>query len=56
MPSMAPIGGAGLIAGVSCAVKILKPDVKVYGVEPEFAAFYSKALEAGRELLAYLLL
>ena len=24
-----PVGGAGLIAGVSCAVKTLKPDVKV---------------------------
>ena len=35
-----PIGGAGLIAGVACAVKTLKPDVDVYGVEPEFAASY----------------
>ena len=24
-----PVGGAGLIAGVSCAVKTLKPDIKV---------------------------
>jgi threonine dehydratase len=24
-----PIGGAGLIAGIACAVKTLKPDVKV---------------------------
>jgi threonine dehydratase len=24
-----PIGGAGLIAGVSCAIKTLKPDCKV---------------------------
>mmetsp|Transcript_6876 Transcript_6876/g.15785 ORF Transcript_6876/g.15785 Transcript_6876/m.15785 type:complete len:410 (-) Transcript_6876:9-1238(-) len=43
-----PVGGAGLIAGVSCAIKTLKPDVKVYGVEPEFAASYNMALEAGR--------
>jgi threonine dehydratase len=42
-----PVGGAGLIAGVSCAVKTLKPDVKVYGVEPEFCASYIAALEAG---------
>lgn len=42
-----PIGGAGLIAGISCAVKTLKPDVKVYGVEPEFAASYSAALKSG---------
>ena len=26
---MVPVGGAGLIAGVSCAVKTLKPDVNV---------------------------
>lgn len=43
-----PVGGAGLIAGVSCAVKTLKPDVLVYGVEPEFAASYTAALKAGR--------
>ena len=38
----------GLIAGVSCAVKTLKPDVKVYGVEPEFCASYTAALKAGK--------
>lgn len=43
-----PVGGAGLIAGVACAVKTLKPDVEVYGVEPEFAASYTAALEAGK--------
>ena len=43
-----PIGGAGLIAGVSCAVKTLKPDTKVIGVEPEFAASYTAALRAGK--------
>mmetsp|Transcript_32078 Transcript_32078/g.67861 ORF Transcript_32078/g.67861 Transcript_32078/m.67861 type:complete len:520 (+) Transcript_32078:306-1865(+) len=42
-----PVGGAGLIAGVSCAIKTLKPDVAVYGVEPEFAASYIAALDAG---------
>ena len=28
-----PIGGGGLIAGVSCAIKELRPEVKVVGVE-----------------------
>mmetsp|Transcript_2157 Transcript_2157/g.3210 ORF Transcript_2157/g.3210 Transcript_2157/m.3210 type:complete len:491 (+) Transcript_2157:56-1528(+) len=42
-----PVGGAGLIAGVSCAVKTLKPDCKIYGVEPEFAASYIAALKEG---------
>ncbi len=41
-----PVGGAGLIAGIGCAVKTLKPDVKVYGVEPYFAASYTAALKA----------
>jgi threonine dehydratase len=32
------IGGGGLITGVGSAVKALKPDIKVYGAEPETAA------------------
>jgi threonine dehydratase len=42
-----PIGGAGLIAGIALAVKTLKPDVKVYGVEPTHAASFTAALSAG---------
>mmetsp|Transcript_6328 Transcript_6328/g.11951 ORF Transcript_6328/g.11951 Transcript_6328/m.11951 type:complete len:493 (-) Transcript_6328:117-1595(-) len=47
-----PVGGAGLIAGVSCAVKTLKPDVKVYGVEPRFCASFTAALKAGHPVPA----
>jgi threonine dehydratase len=47
-----PIGGAGLIAGVSCAIKTLKPDTKVIGVEPEFCASYSAAMKAGKPVPA----
>lgn len=32
-----PIGGGGLIAGVAYAIKQLRPDVKVYGVQAEQA-------------------
>jgi len=32
------IGGGGLITGVGSAVKALKPDIKVFGAEPETAA------------------
>jgi threonine dehydratase len=32
------IGGGGLIAGVASAIKALKPDTKIFGVEPETAA------------------
>src|SRR5215813_12837243 len=35
---LVPIGGGGLISGVSTAIKSLKPKAKVVGVEPEIAA------------------
>lgn len=47
-----PVGGAGLIAGVSCAVKVLKPDCLVYGVEPQFCPSFTEALTAGKPVEA----
>jgi threonine dehydratase len=41
-----PIGGAGLVAGVGLALKTLRPDVQVIGVEPENAASFTAALAA----------
>ena len=35
---IAAIGGGGLITGVGSAVKALKPEIKVWGAEPETAA------------------
>jgi threonine dehydratase len=43
-----PVGGAGLIAGVSLAVKTLRPSAKVIAVEAESVASFSAALEAGK--------
>jgi threonine dehydratase len=43
-----PIGGAGLVAGVGLALKTLKPDVKIIGVEPKHAASFTAAMQAGR--------
>ena len=43
-----PIGGGGLIAGVALAVKTLRPDVAIIGVEPARAACFTAALAAGR--------
>jgi threonine dehydratase len=42
-----PVGGAGLIAGVSLAAKSVKPDIQVIGVEPVRAASLGPALAAG---------
>ncbi len=39
-----PIGGGGLIAGVATAVKHLRPDVQVIGVEPANSTCFSSAL------------
>jgi threonine dehydratase len=43
-----PVGGAGLLAGVSLAIKTLRPKAKVIGVEAENVASFSAALEAGK--------
>jgi threonine dehydratase len=43
-----PVGGGGLLAGVSLAVKTLRPQVKVVAVEAENVASFSAALEAGK--------
>src|SRR5262245_39030817 len=45
-----PIGGAGLIAGISLAVKTLQPEVQIIGVEAANAAAFSAALTAGKPI------
>jgi threonine dehydratase len=42
-----PIGGGGLIAGIALAIKSVRPEVVVIGVEPRRAASFSAALRAG---------
>ena len=39
-----PVGGGGLISGVACAIKQLKPTVKVYGVQAEGAPSMATSL------------
>ncbi|MFG2788011.1 threonine/serine dehydratase [Streptomyces sp. NPDC048419] len=41
------IGGGGLIAGVAAALRALRPDVRIWGVETEGAEAMSGALAAG---------
>ena len=40
-------GGGGLLAGTALAIKSLRPDVKVIGVQAEMAAAYPPSLAAG---------
>ncbi|WP_431782777.1 threonine ammonia-lyase [Streptomyces chumphonensis] len=42
------VGGGGLIAGIALAVKALRPDVRIVGVQAEGAAAYPPSLAAGR--------
>lgn len=42
-----PVGGAGLIAGTALAIKTLRPEVMVIGVEPATVPSLSVALERG---------
>ncbi|MFJ7237008.1 threonine ammonia-lyase [Streptomyces olivaceus] len=42
------IGGGGLVAGIAVAVKALRPDVRIVGVQAEGAAAYPPSLAAGR--------
>ena len=44
---IASIGGGGLITGVASAIKALRPEVKVFGVEPETAAPAALSFEKG---------
>jgi threonine dehydratase len=43
-----PVGGGGLISGISIAVKALRPSAKVYGVEPKGATKMQMSLKAGK--------
>jgi threonine dehydratase len=43
-----PVGGGGLIAGVSLAIKTLRPQTKVIAVEAENVASFSAALDSGK--------
>jgi threonine dehydratase len=45
---VAPLGGGGLLSGLSAAVRELKPDTRVYAAEPETAAPLAASLAAGR--------
>ena len=45
-----PVGGGGLIAGISAYLKYLRPEIKVIGVEFEESACLDAALRAGQRV------
>jgi threonine dehydratase len=45
-----PVGGGGLIAGISAYVKHIAPNIRVIGVEPDDAACLHAALAAGERV------
>ncbi|HXE54885.1 MAG TPA: threonine ammonia-lyase [Tepidisphaeraceae bacterium] len=42
-----PVGGGGLIAGVGIAIKSLRPQTRIIGVEPQAAPTLRRSLDAG---------
>ena len=45
---LVPVSGGGLIGGISAAIKLARPDVRVIGVEPELASDARASLKSGR--------
>jgi threonine dehydratase len=44
---LVPFGGGGLSVGIASAVKALRPEARLYPVEPETAAPFAASLQAG---------
>jgi threonine dehydratase len=44
---LVPVGGGGLISGIAVAVKALRPETRVVGIQASGAACYRPSLEAG---------
>jgi len=45
-----PIGGGGLISGVSAFMKAVRPEVKIIGVEPEDSNAMALSVQAGKRI------
>jgi threonine dehydratase len=45
---LAPVSGGGLLSGVAAAVKQLRPQAKVFGVEPELAGDTAESFRTGK--------
>jgi threonine dehydratase len=45
---LVPVSGGGLLSGVATAVKRLRPNVKVFGIEPELAGDTAESFRTGK--------
>jgi threonine dehydratase/serine racemase len=45
---VAPVGGGGMVSGISIAAKALKPDIRVFAAEPQGADDAARSKAAGR--------
>ncbi len=45
-----PVGGGGLLAGISVYIKFLNPKVKIFGVEADNSACLKAAMDAGKRV------
>jgi threonine dehydratase len=44
---LSPVSGGGLLSGTATAVKLLRPEARVYGIEPELAADAAESFRTG---------
>jgi threonine dehydratase len=47
---VAPIGGGGLIGGIACAAKEMKPSIRIFGVQPAKLPSMKIAIEQGKRV------
>ena len=45
---LSPVSGGGLLSGTATAVKLLRPQAKVFGIEPELAADTAESFSTGK--------
>jgi threonine dehydratase len=45
---LVPVGGGGLLSGIAAAIKLSRPEIQVFGVEPELAADAAESMKAGK--------
>jgi threonine dehydratase len=44
---LVPVGGGGLVGGIASAIKAIRPEVEIIGVQSDGYALWTRALEAG---------